>query len=368
MIPSLFLRMKAVAVLGLLTMALPGIGRGQATIDPPQKYTVTPNPAGAGKVFTLSLNGGTFPCGTVFSRQSVIVSANRIDLSFEADSPVMIQRDPGAIPPVCLDDMANLPTFSMPALKAGAYEVWATQVYACQFTQPACMIKVAPQYAGTLTVSDSAPRTGWFLKDHEVAANLAFPMQLLNNAYGNCQTTFTHVTQTVNGMSIAVSFAVETDNQRVCIVDLRPYGPTVDMPALKAGAYPVYVSSLPPCLFANPACEIGILPVLFPSDTLIVSKTAAVLMSALRAGGLTASFQGARVEFDLPRTEGAAAAGVWGAELLSLTGERLASGSVNADASARAHLELSSRPGPRVYLLRLQGAGGETRLLPVVNK
>ncbi|MDB5103801.1 MAG: hypothetical protein JWP91_1490 [Fibrobacteres bacterium] len=389
---SLTLRPKSMAALGLFVLvpvlALPGIGRGQVSIDPVQVYTVSPNPAPAGARFTLSLNGGAFPCVTSFSRESVTVTGNRIDLTFQANSGIMVPVDDPyaakAIPPICMvDDMAvqpaipqpidtvpifraNVPAFAMPALKAGAYEVWATQVYACQFTQPACLVKSQPQYAGTLKTG-AATREGWFLKNEETLADKAFPMQLLNNLYGNCQTTFTHLTHAEAAGNISVSFVVETDKNRVCVQDIIPWGPVVEMPALKAGIYPVYVQTLPACLFTEPRCMIDLIPNPRPSDTLVVTKSLAILMSSLRAGGLTAAFQGSRVDFDLPRDNGngKAADRDWRAELMTLSGRRLAFGAAHARAGERAGLDLAVRPGPGVYLIRLTAADGESHILPV---
>lgn len=495
MIPSL----TRLAAMGLLFLSLPPAGRAQSAL-PEQAYTVAPNPAPINSAFTLYLNGGSFPCGTVFTRQSAVVTGNRIDLTFEADSPIYLpDAAPGAktapVPPICLYDQAAtspvetlsygniVPRFKLPALLAGDYEVWATQAYACQFTQPACLIKTQSLYAGilkvsaapkpmlfhispntvesgkafilnaltdgydcgftydslativsggkislifrahahpesacvsqayafgpafrlpalaagkyvveiapypecppggidcgmlrnlfydTLTVKDVVLKNGWFLKERQVAPDKAFTMQLLNNLYGNCQTSFSHQSLTVAKDSISVSFVAETDKKRICVMDIRPYGPAIEMPAMKAGSYPVYVNEMPACLYSNPRCEILRLPNSIPSDTLLVTQSTAVLISALRAGGLKASFEGAAVGFDLPTAKGAgtADASAWRAELLTLRGERLAAGSVRSNAQARASLPLPSRPGPGIYLLKLQDAAGGVRIVPVVR-
>jgi hypothetical protein len=479
--------LAALAAAGLLLFALPDTGVSQ-TVIPVQAYTLAPNPAPLNTAFTLYLSGESFTCGTVFSRESATVTGKRIDLTFEADSPAWdaFGNDPNAALPICLYDLSAsspvetlshsriVPRFKLPALPGGDYEVWVTRAYACQFTEPVCLVKPQIVYAGTLkvpaapeskpfyvspnpvaagkaftlsalsnrydcgytfdhlatvvkgqsislafraqalagakcaspvnaygpafrldalaagkyvveiapefycppgfacplirevyydtlVVMDVKPMEGWFLKDHQVAPNKAFTMQLLNNLFGSCQTSFSNHSLTVAKDKISVSFAVETDDERVCKVDIRPYGPAIEMPAMKAGSYPVFVQPLPACLFETPTCLIGIVPNPLPADTLLVSQSTSILISALRAGGLKASFEGAAVGFDLPGTQvagAAASSSAWRAELLTLQGRRLAAGSVRSKGQARATLPLPSLPGPGIYLLKLQSAAG----------
>jgi hypothetical protein len=482
---SALTRLPSLAAMVLLLFALPYPGLSQ-TVIPVQVYTLAPNPAPLNTAFTLYLSGESFPCGTVFSRESAAVTGNRIDLTFEADSPIWEAQGTGskAAPPICLYDLSAtspvetlsysriVPRFALPALQSGDYEVWVTQAYACQFTEPACLVKSQVVYAGklkvpaapeskpfyvspnpvaagkaftlsalsnrydcgttfdnlftlmngqritlnfrphavagakcpspvnaygpafrlgalaagnyvveiapefycppgflcplirevyydTLIVKDVGAMDGWFLKDHQVAPGKAFTMQLLSNLFGSCQTSFSNQSLTVAKDKISVSFALQTDNERECKTDIRPYGPAIEMPAMKAGNYPVFVQPLPACLFETPTCLIGIVPNPLPADTLLVTQSTSMLISALRAGGLKASFEGAAVGFDLPGVAGAAASSsVWRAELLTLQGQRLATGSVRSNGQARATLPLPSRPGPGIYLLRLQDAAG----------
>jgi hypothetical protein len=483
----------AITLLAALALAMPMQSR--AVVAPVPGYSVSPNPAPADKAFTLYLNGASSGCNTTFSRESVTVVGKVIDLSYVANSyipvPGPMPADPtqpttGIVCPV-YDQTSTTPnimippyvygapTYSMPALKAGTYEVWVTQMYECLYTQPSCKIAVqrvsagsltvqpdttsitysitptstmaaqafdlsllsyqfncgttfdnlstavsgntitltfldhqnigiacpaiykayGPAYkepalkagtytvmayrlpacypcklagesavAGTLTVTGTGTvdRKGWFLKEHTVAANKAFSMQVLNQDYGNCQTTFSHQTVNVQSGNIYTTFLVETNPARVCVADIHPWGPTFDMQAMKTGMYPLYVAELLQCQVSPPYCGAAIVPVL--SDTLVVSGSASILMSELRRSPQV-EWHGSRAAFLLPQDGGR---GVWKAELLTLSGRRLASVSMTGESGQRAEAELGFKPERGVYLLRLSAPGGEIHLLPFVRK
>ena len=456
-----------------------------AAIPVAPAYSVSPNPAPADKAFTLYLYGVPLGCNTTFSHETVSVSGKRIDLGFVAKQVIYgvpgtaqdpasdivcpVYDQPQAAMPI-LPPLYPLPTYSMPALAAGTYEVWVTQGQECQYSTPACMIKVAPVSAGTLTVqpdgaitysisptkaaagkafdlsllsyqfncattfdnlstavsgntltltfldrqkvgvlcpaiyaaygptykmnalkagtykvmayrlpacypckmagetteagtlvigADTA-RSGWFLKDKETLAAKPFTMQLLNNDVGNCGVTFTHKTVTTTGGAIHTSFVLEVADVR-CIVDIHPNGPSFDMAGLAKGAYPVYVEQLALCEVQAPYCGIARPPVLIPSDTLIVTETAATLLSELRRSSPAVEWQGSRAAFQLPKDGGR---GIWKAELLTLSGRRLAVTSLTGEGGRRAEAEWGLKPERGVYLLRLIAPGGESHLLP----
>jgi hypothetical protein len=475
----------------LIALGLWTANRAQTTAT----LSVTPNPAPADKPFTLTLSGVNATCGTVFSRESVTVAGNRIDLRYTSATLYYPQS---AIPcpayPIGQGGAAasgdaagaasilppNAPVFSMPALKAGSYEVWAENVPSCAYSQPACLIRTLPVSAGTLVVkadSGSAPsmyitpadtlaghafdltlwsygwncgtvfdsayatvygnaitlnyqkhqnksavcpaiyrpygvtfhipalkagtysvaawdldrcappprsvdcramlkpdfagtlllrdgpvRPGWFLKEHTQAARTPFTLQLLNYAYSVCGTAFGHLNQAVAPNGILLSFTVATNLPMGCANGTTPWGPSFQMPALATGIYPVRVQVQPTCLYEQPACVIDPIPgITPPSDTLVVTAESAVLLSGLRARGLQAGFQGARVRFALPGE------GSWGAELSDLSGKRVAAGRAVPEAEGRGSLALPEEPAPGIYLLRLRRADGESLTLPVIR-
>jgi hypothetical protein len=472
-----------------LGLALPIAVRAQKEVDPVPALTVTPNPVAAGKAFRLTLNGLLSDCNTVFTRESVTVAENRINLSYVAntfivDPPIVIQKDTtlinrcpiysqnqhgdALIPPYSAG-----PTFMMPALKAGTYEVWATRMYECLYTVPQCKIAVqsvsagkltvlaggeieysinptsaqegkdfelsllsyqfncgtsfdnlsvgasgteiiltfldhekadvvcpaiykpygptfkmgalkAGSYkvkayrlpacypckmagevtdAGTLTITGGTDRNGWFLKQRQVMAGKPFTLQLLNNAYGNCQTSFSHKSISSSSGIITASFLAETNPDIVCITDIRPHGPAFEMAALNVGIYPVYVNQLLQCQVTAPFCAIK-MPMPVPSDTLVVTQTLSALISDLRAGAPKAELLGSRAAVTLPEGIG----GTWKAELLTLNGQRLSAASVNAEGGQRAEFDLGLKPQRGVWLLRLSSPDGDTHMIPLIRK
>lgn len=476
-----------------LGLVLPVAVRSQVKVDPVPSLTVTPNPVAADKAFTLTLNGVLTDCNTVFMRESVTVVDNRINLSyvpntFYLDSLIVIQKDAGKDPilkPVCpvysgnqhgdalIPPYAAGPTFKMPALKSGTYEVWATRMHECLYAAQPCDMAVLPVSAGkltvladrqieysinpagaaagkdfelsllsyqfncgttfdnlsvggsgseiilnfldheqtgiacpaiykpygptfkigaltagsyqvkayrlpachpckmmgettdvgTLTITGGNDRNGWFLKQRETMAGKPFTLQLLNQAYGNCQTSFSHKSITASGGIITASFLAETDPNIVCITDIRPHGPAYEMAALNVGVYPVYVNQLLQCQVTAPFCAIK-MPMPVPYDTLVVTQTLSALLSDLRAGAPKAELLGSRAAVNLPEGIG----GTWKAELLTLTGQRLSSASVSAEGGQRAEFDLGLKPQRGVWLLRLSSPEGDTHMIPLIRK
>jgi hypothetical protein len=166
----------------------------------------------------------------------------------------------------------------------------------------------------------------------------------------------------MQNVNIYTSFLVETHPNQVCVVDIHPWGPTFDMQAMKTGMYPLYVAELLACQVSPPYCGAAVFPVL--SDTLVVAGSTSILMSELRRSPQV-DMNGTKAAFLLPKDGGR---GVWKAELLTLSGQRLASVSVTGEGGQRAEIELGLKPERGVYLLRLSAPGGETHLLPFVRK
>jgi hypothetical protein len=108
-----------------------------------------------------------------------------------------------------------------------------------------------------------------FIQPTQTTAAKAFTLQLLNNAYDSCNTTFTHTSFSVNQNTLSLSFVLENHVDSTCVADVRPYGPSYALPALAAGKYAVYASQQAACEYTNPMCDIVIAPSFV--DTLIVS-------------------------------------------------------------------------------------------------
>lgn len=342
-----------ISVLSLLTLAFALAAPSAARADSPimAAYTITPTSMEAGKEFNLSLLSYEFNCGTTYDNLATSVVGNVITLSF-LDHP-----DPAAVCPAIYKPYG--PTFKMAALKPGTYTVKAYRHPDCL----PCELLGVTADAGTLTITAGVSKKGWFLKTGEVLVGKPFTLQLLNESYGNCQTSFSNQSIISSDNRIMATFLVENHPERVCITDIRPHGPAFEMQGLKVGVYPVYVTQLLACEISAPFCVVDrLLPV--PSDTLVVTQSLAILLSDLRAGASKVRMNGTRADFILPEGIG----GNWKAELLSLNGRRLASASVDAEGGSRAEFEMGIRPDRGVYLMRLSAPDGETHMLPFVRE
>ena len=455
-------RRKPFAILGLA--AALGMPSAQT-----RSLSVMPNPAPADKPFTLYLQGVPIPdCSSGFARESVTVSGDRIDLRYTVVQYAQPEKASGSLdacPVQALPDAAipyRGPAFSLPALKAGKYEVWATSMPECLYSQPACKIAVKPESAGVLEVkgeappgyafnpvsaragqafslhllsylftcgttydsvsaavqagaitltfldhpnpaalcpaiyapygpvfripaltagrysvkvqrlpestvvdagilaiTDKAPHNGWYLKEKTVPADQAFSMQLLRDDIGNCQTTFAEQRITVSARSVAVFFVMERHPERICIQDLRPFGPTFQMPAMQPGIYPVSAAACEGDVSlcdSNPTVALVV-------DTLIVSQTVSARLSELRAQAPRVELRGSKAIFELP----AGGQGTWRAELMSLDGRVLGQTTWTGKSGQQAALPVGRAPANAVSLLRLTSPAGSQRVLPILR-
>ncbi len=325
---------------------------GTLTVEPVARepYTITPTSTAADQGFDLTLLSYAFTCGTYFDSLTVTVKGNEITLGF-----LDHQRIGVACPAIY---KPYGPTFKMPALKAGTYTVFGYRMPACY----PCKMLGETLPAGTLTVQGRVVKKGWFLKQRIVPPDNPFTLDLLNNAYGNCQTSFSHQSISTSGNNIYASFLVEAHPERVCVANITPFGPSFDMQALKMGYYPVSAIELLPCEVTAPFCAIRrIVPV--PFDTLIVAETLSMRLSELRANAPKVEMHGSRASFLLPAGIG----GTWKAELVTVSGRHLVSASMSGEGGSRVEMDLGADVKTGVYLLRLQAPDGESHLLPIVR-
>jgi len=343
--------------------------------------SVTPNPAPAGQTFILSLLGLTNTACTTFSRDSVTVTGNRIDLRYTATTygPILAESGAGTQPPadyVCpltlppVPDavggsiVAPFPWFNMPALKAGQYEVWAASMPACLYSQPACLIAVMPVSAGVLTVQGATPthHVSWYLKEKTVPADKAFQMQLLRDSLSAC-TVFSHPSVSLLGNSLYASFLMGTDSAAKCTpISANPIGPVFAVPALKAGIYPVLPQELAACQVAQPPCYLPVKAPI-PTDTLVVTNTLAIGLSRLRANAPQVELRGGNAVFALP----AGQAGIWRAVLTTLDGRVLADARVAGAPGDRVSVSMARAPARTLSLLRLTSPDGMQSQLPILR-
>lgn len=232
---------------------------------------IKPSRVDADKAFVLEVLSFRWNCGATYSHIESAAAAGRLDIRFA------VTENPAAICPAI--EKPYGPKVPVKALPAGRYDVWATPLLPCQVAPQPCEVPEKPERAGILTVGRQAD-ADWFVSPAATAAGKAFDLRILNERYGNCQTSFDHESLAVRDGRIVASFVIRTDTTLVCIVDIHPHGPAFHVEALKAGKYPVDVIETPACIYEKPVC-----PWLPPDlvartvDTLLVTGTNAALAS-----------------------------------------------------------------------------------------
>lgn len=239
--------MGAIRNIAFAALAAAALGAASA-----QTLSVSPNPAPADKPFTLTLAGLYNGCYASFGRESVFVSGSRIDLRYTRNDGIVVPMGKGAdasvVDPICpvLDTLVTRPNvgpvpvgpvFSMPALKAGKYEVWATDVPECVYS--GCKIGLNPVSAGVLEVKAQGTMT-FTLSPASAPAGQGFDLQLLSYGF-TCATEYLEKVVHVQGNLITLSFFHQERPDVGCIALYQPYGPVFRMPPLAAGSYEVRV-------------------------------------------------------------------------------------------------------------------------------
>ena len=364
--------MHALATLRVSLLSV-GLSVVLASAQTQPALSVTPNPVLAGQSFWLYLHGlATADCYTTFAHESVTVVGTRINLRYTTQKifyPATPPAAPGCPMPVTMAEttviptpviLPNLPTFLMPALAAGKYEVWASDVPACLVPPASCeLAEPAPVSAGNLQVTAASARKDWYLKQRTVPPDAGFQLQMLRDSLAAC-TTFSNLNAVVSSGSINLYFLRQTG--KCALISQDPIGPEFTMPALKAGRYPVYVTELLPCEVTQPVCAVDrVMPV--ASDTLFVGNSSAVRMSVLRAGALRVDVVGNTAFFSLPEGK----AGIWRAELMTLDGRVLAGKSLAGGSGERVSMPVDRARANAVSLLRLTSPEGRQRFMPIVR-
>jgi hypothetical protein len=216
--------------------------------------------------------------------------------------------------------------------------------------------------AGTLTVTatDTGRVNKWFINPKQTPPGKAFTLHLLNDYYGNCNTSFPNASLVVDKNNILATFSIKDEPARECFADIHPAGPIFDVPALKNGLYPVYA-------MVRPYCPPGALcPMYMPIqqlvDTLVVTTFALGVDPFLAStAGFRASFQGSGVDLVLPQ----GASGSWKVEVLTLSGKSVAATRVDAEGGSAVRLGLQAKPDRGIYLVRIESPDHVIRALPL---
>lgn len=338
--------MKSTTLLYPILMALSlAAGAAAQTASGP---SVIPNPAPSGREFRLYLRIGMpcMDCSYTFSRESVSVNGSRIDLRYVISLPA---ANPGPPEPGAIRSMAgSQPTFTMPSLAAGRYEVWASQIPACTLNPQPCEIaQPAPYRAGELEVrSDVQP--GLILNPGYGPAEKAFDLQLVSGGY-SCATAFDSLSAAVYRDTVTLTF-YDWERPMGCAVAFELYGPTFHLPALPAGTYRVKVNRLSQRTLA----DVGPLQIL--------GGVAVAPASRIVDGG-RARWRGREVVFALPAGE----PGIWQAELIAPDGRISGRSACLRAAGEEAAVAAERTPAQGLYLLRLTGPAGTQRILEIAR-
>jgi hypothetical protein len=314
-------------------------------------YLINPASVEAETDFTLELLSPQFTCNLEYLRTSSRVQDNKITLTFLDKANPLVRCIP--------EKQAYGPAYKLQGLKAGTYEVWAERLPAC--VEQDCKVLPVPVLVARLAVTPKQDaRKGWFLKSRVANAATPFDLQVVNNAYGNCNTSFEHASLVVRDGSISVSFVIVDHPDRVCVTDIRPHGPAFSLQGMKPGRYPVLVQVLPACVYATPSC----LPVVLLAapevvDTLVVMQSLGLGGPTRSGSGTLASWRDGSLSLNLP----AGATGIWGVDVLSLSGRRLHKGQVAAGNGAV--LLGLRKPERGMVLIRMTSPALETHTLKV---
>jgi hypothetical protein len=111
-------------------------------------YAFRPKRVEKDKVFGLFVFHEDFTCGNEYSNPSINVSGHSLNLSFTN------RPHPETPCPAVLADYG--PTFQVPAMPPGVYQVFVTAMPYCGTQGPCPLAMVAPQLSGALTVGEGA--------------------------------------------------------------------------------------------------------------------------------------------------------------------------------------------------------------------
>lgn len=102
----------------------------------------------------------------------------------------------------------------------------------------------------------------------QAQAGMAFDL-MLDGDYA-CNVSFSHESTYVSQDRMVLAFVASENPAVKCAAPTQPSGPQFRIPALAAGAYPVYSQALAPCMVGQPPCELHVEPV--PVGTLKVTS------------------------------------------------------------------------------------------------
>lgn len=269
-----------------------------------QTVFLSPNTVESKTVFQVVLSGKTALCNPRFSHFSALPGNGTLRLS------MLAENDPAAN---CVAGDHDYSTeFPIPALPAGEYETELNLPPSCAYSSTPCPFAYISEYAGKLTVKDSADLNFAF-RPKRAEAGKPFPLFLIG-AHLPCSDRFTNLSSRVEGHSLYLQFTAQTLTDTTCPAVHKEYGPTYTLDAPAAGTYQVFASQLPYC-GAGPCPALAILPQL--AGALTVTEGTAPIRTDRKSGSPTGS--GSRPGL---RIGAHGATGIWKEQADDLAGRR----------------------------------------------
>jgi hypothetical protein len=275
------------SVLGLVLLFAFGSAEAQTRPAPDDQWHVQPVAVASRLPFHMAVVHSQYgSCQTEFTHTSITIDS--VNKKISTQFGVTLHPDH-----ICIQNVSPYgPSFAMPSLPAGNYQVDVTVLPACAIpatpTSPICLIQPVPtQAAEPLRVLDTTLTfgKGWYLANPSTPANSDFVLKLRNLEYPPCRFTFAHATSAMDGNQISLRFTVEENQSAICPDVITAGGPDFSIPKLPAGDYPILISIEPTCMYTTPICPVAWNPGEWVA-TLHVSATTSLLSPARRRPAL----------------------------------------------------------------------------------
>jgi hypothetical protein len=190
-------------------------------------YAFQPRTAAANRSFDLFLTNKNFTCGNTYSDMSVSVQGWQVYLTYTN------RPNPAALCPAVIADYG--PTFKVPAMAKGTYQVMAAAMPYCGKGTPCPLIEIAPQLAGALEIGAPSDRKAW-TEPGLTLAGAVFRLEL--HGPFTCNDDILNKQVEVKDGKILLRYDMGR-NKRMCLDTVFVHHETFTVPALAAGSYPV---------------------------------------------------------------------------------------------------------------------------------
>jgi hypothetical protein len=194
-------------------------------------FSIKPRAAAADKSFDLFLTNKDFTCGNTFSNLNVAVRGWQLMLSF-TNKP-----NPAAICPAIEADYG--PTFKVPALAYGTYQVFAVMSPWCDSKGPCPLALFAPQLAGALDIGSVSPGREPWTEPGLAPAGMTFGLDL--HGPFDCNDEVMDKQVEVKDKKILLHYGLGR-NKKLCNDTIFVHHETFTVPGLAVGDYPVILS------------------------------------------------------------------------------------------------------------------------------